>query len=300
MTTPSYVDTGTINALQQQMLLAYPNGGSEQQRNNLQAIIAATTNTLASSQRTDSNLHTDQANVLRVVTTEKQRLDDKKDSVNNAIAGQRRLISLNDSQRMKNNDYTTILMILVICFSILIALSIINKLVPVIPSIIIYVLYILVSVTAVIMIYTKYADIISRDNINYNEIDLQGPKIIDPVQLANQTEEAAAAAQDSPNANLLSTINFGGCVGPTCCDSGTVWNSENSVCRPSSSSSSSSSSAPSPFTTLDTAYMNGELLVPTTGGNGRNWANIRIDGNVRIGGNVSPNSPNEFVSYSVY
>ena len=241
----------------------------------LQTKITAGYNALSDSKKTAGNLFTEQTAMQKIVDTENNRLIKKKQTIDNALDGQRRLITLNDSYRLRNNDYTYILAVWVICFTILIALSIIRRNFPIIPSLLIDLLFIVFIFGSIIISYTKYLDISNRDRIYYNEINLDNPSILTPEQIAKQTADAQKAAKNAPAANLLSTINVGGCVGPLCCSGDSYWNPDLAVCT--------TGKLKAGFTTLDLAYGNGELLLKPT-----------------INDTILPNSPNEFDQYGKY
>jgi hypothetical protein len=210
--------------------------------------------------------------MLHIVNTEKNRLDQKKQTINNALDGQKRLIALNDSYRLRNNDYTSILVSVVICLTVLISLSILRRNFPIIPSLLIDIIYILAISVTLYICYNKYLDIINRDRIYYNEINLDGPNILTPEQIAKQTADAQQKAKNSSAANLLSTINVGGCIGPLCCSGESYWNPDLAICT--------TGNLKAGFTTLNLAYGNGELLLkPTTTDT------------------ILPNSPSEFDRY---
>lgn len=230
---------------------------------------------LSKSKTTSGNLHTEQSKMLNIVNVEKERLEKKKQSIDNALDGQKRLITLNDSYRLRNNDFSYILVAWTLCFTALIALSIIRRNFPIIPSVLIDILFIICLSAAIYVSYTKYLDISNRDRIYYNEINLDSPNILTPEQIAKQTADAQQKAKNSSAANLLSTINVGGCVGPLCCSGESYWNPDLAICT--------TGNVKTGFTTLDLAYGNGELLLKPT-----------------ITDNILPNGPNEFDRYFKY
>jgi hypothetical protein len=66
----------------------------------------------------------------------------------------------------------------------------------------------------------NYLDIQSRNNMDFNELDLAG--------LDNKV---GGNSKDASNGDLLSGLN--GCMGSSCCDPNTtVWDKGNGVCKP--------------------------------------------------------------------
>jgi len=122
------------------------------------------------------------------------------------------------------------------------------------------IIYIIILSISFIYIYLQYLDISSRDSLYYDKLNLKPPKILTPEEIAQQTLKNQEAAKYSNVSDLLGTINVGGCVGPLCCSGDTIWDANNSVCVKGSA-----------FTTLE-----------------------------NINEFIQPNSPNEFIRYSVY
>lgn len=121
-------------------------------------------------------------------------------------------------------------------------------------------IYIIILTLGIIYIYNKYVEISARDKLYYDKLNLTRPKILSATEIAEQTARNQEKAEYSSVSDLTSTINVGGCIGPLCCSGDTIWDSTNSVCIKGST-----------FTTLENIH---EI--------------------------VHPNSPNEFIKYSVY
>jgi hypothetical protein len=240
----------------------------------IQQKIQSSYNKLEQSKSTSNNLHTQQKKMINIVDTEKERLEKKKHSIDNALDGQKRLITLNESYRLRNNDYTTMLVTAVISFTVLLGSTMIGRNFPIIPSILIDIIYIITISITLYILYQKYMDILNHDRIYYNEINLDSPQMLTPEQIAKQTAAAQQNAVNSSKANLLSTINIGGCVGPLCCSGDSYWDATNSICTTGNTMAG--------FTTLNLAYGNGEFLLKPS---------------ITITDKIQPNSPNEFIRY---
>jgi len=277
---PSYIDINGIFQVEKNYLDTIRNNPNIDisQLNNLQAKLQAGHDSLASSNAATSQLYTEQDKVLGIINVEKDRLDRKKHSVTDALDGQNRLITLNESHRLRNNDYISMISTSVICLFLLVTCSAVGRLLPVIPPIVIDILYILIISITIYILYASYLAIQSRDKLYYNELNLAGPKILTADEIKKQNELAAAAAAAAPAANLLSTIANAGCVNALCCKGESVWDSVNSVCT---TGNLITGSVRTGFTTLDLAYLNGELLL--------NPERKMV---------VSPNTPHEFDRYS--
>jgi len=210
---------------------------------------------------------TQQDQVNQILQTENTRLTDKQASVQQALDGQKRIVSLNDSFRLKYAEYIKMLLVIVIALVIWVILSKLNR-IGLLPDVIYTILIILVLVIPGFICYFIYLDILGRDRMNFNELNIPPPNKLTPDEIRKQKE---AAAKDG---DLLGSINFGGCVGSECCSDGTKWDEGNSVCFGNSLAFGRSTTF-SGFSTISVSYKNGEFLPPTT-----------------------PNSPDEFTQYS--
>ena len=216
---------------------------------------------------------TNQSQVLGILTNETNRLNAKRDSINNAVQGQNRILALNESYRARYADYISILVIFITCFFIVIALSILSNAYPIIPSVIVTIITIIVILVGIYMGYSKYLDISTRDYLNHNELNIPPPVIL------SQAEAAAKQQAALNSGNLLGGMNVGICVGELCCAEGTVWNAESATCTVPGTTPTSG------FTTMNRENFDGKInLLPQ-----------QITGNLSI----SPNSPNEFSQYSI-
>ena len=215
---------------------------------------------------TTANILDHQNEMSKIITTEKQRLDLKKKTVDDALYSQQRMIDLNNSFRERYTDYTKILVIFVITLVAFLGIMILQKNLTIIPSILFTILSILVLVVGLFTVYFKYSDTTVRDKLNYSQLDLAPPDLPTPAQVTAEQAKNAAAG------NLLGTINIGGCVGPQCCSGNTIWDTVNSVCMIGNTVATGNCKI-STFITLDKAYTTGEYR-------------------------ALPNSPNEFEKYS--
>lgn len=167
-----------------------------------------------------------QQEMSSIIDEEKSRLEQKKQSIDNALVGKKRAIELNETYRMRQSQYTRIKIVIVIVLVICIALTLLNSRFPIVPSIIITLINMIVIVTGSIYCLFIYAAISSRSPMNYNELDLAGPAA------TTASDVAANQVAASKAGNLLGTINLLGCVGVACCSTGTKWDNEKSKCVP--------------------------------------------------------------------
>jgi len=234
---------------------------------------------------TDSVI-TQQNKVLDIVNTEHQRLKEKKQSVDNAMNGQKRILDLTDSNRLRQQSYTKLLVIFIITLVLFVGIMILSKYLPFIPEIVFELLAIIIISVSIYNSLYLYIDIQSRSNMNFNELDIP--------QLNNSVAgNAVVSGQGSGSiTDLLTGLN--GCKTSDCCGPQTIWDNVNNVCIPITttisasesmrgniiqSATGSTSSSISGFTTMSVAYLNDN----------------NIDVPIK---KLSPNNPYEFEKYT--
>jgi hypothetical protein len=167
-----------------------------------------------------------QQEVSSIINEEKSRLEEKKQSIDNALVGKKRAIELNDSYRMVQSQYIRIKIVIVLVLVICIVLTLLNRQFPIVPSIIVTLINMIVVIIGSIYCLFIYAAISSRSPMNYNELDLAGPAA------PTASEIAASQVAAGKAGNLLGTVNLLGCAGAACCFTGTKWDNEKSKCVP--------------------------------------------------------------------
>ena len=184
-----------------------------------------------------------QQEVSSIIDEEKKRLEQKKQSIDNALDGKRRAIDLNETYRMRQSQYLRIKIVMVIVLVICIVLTLLNRQFPIVPSIIVTLINLIVVLIGGVYCLFIYSSISSRSLMNYNDLDLAGP--------AAPTVSSIAASQvaASKAGNLLGTINIVGCVGSACCSAGTKWDNEKSMCVPDSASAAPAAPPATPSAT---------------------------------------------------
>jgi hypothetical protein len=190
-----------------------------------------------------------QTEMDNIVKTEKQRLDNKKQLVDQALESQHRALQLNDSYRQKYLYYTRIIMFIVLFLIVYIVLNAISKSLPFVPSFVFDILYFFLFLTLVFVIYFVYLDIVWRDNMNFNELGFIPPHTDSPEEIQ------AKIAQSSKIGDLLGTLNVVGCVGQSCCNPKyTKWDPASAMCTAIDAQG---------FTTMNIEY-NGQIILPNS------------------------------------
>lgn len=207
-----------------------------------------------------NSLYSQQKNMITILDNEQQRLNLKKNKIETAIDGKQRILDLNESYRARNADYIYLLAIFVLGLFILLCISQLMKMFQLSSEMGDLIYVIILSITLIYM-YSKYVKISGRDKLYYDKLNLKPPKILSAEEIKAQIERNQDNAQYSSVSDLMGTINVAGCVGPLCCSGDTIWDADNSVCVKKTSG----------FTTLE-----------------------------NIDEIIQPNSPNEFIHYSIY
>ena len=190
-----------------------------------------------------------QQEVSAIIDEEQQRLEQKKQSIDNALVGKKRAIDLNEAYRMRQSQMLKIKVVFVVVLAICIMTTLLSRRFPIVPSIIITLFNLIVILMGGIYCLFIYSSITSRSQVNYNELNLSGPQVeSDSDVIASQTAAGKAG-------NLLGTINTAGCKGAECCFEGTQWDNTKLKCVPvpATSASAASTAAPAPTAPTPTA-----------------------------------------------
>jgi len=172
------------------------------------------------------NVLTRQEEVNDIVTTEKDRLMLKKQSIDNALVGKKREIELNDSYQKKQAEYNKIKLAWVIALAISVLSILLKKQLSFVPSFIFDLVTIIVLFGASIYTISVLVEVSRREKINFNKLDLPEPV----ARTSDELRAAAAAAAKEEGGDLLSGMNLYGCVGSYCCSPGTKWDNDVSKC----------------------------------------------------------------------
>ena len=189
----------------------------------------------AANASTDSTL-TRQQDVIDIVNSEKNRLQAKQQGVDNAAFGQKRAVELNNSNRLRQNSYTNLLIILIITLSLFVGIMIASNYLTFVPQVVFDILSIIVISVGIYIALYSFLDIQSRNNMDFNQLNLPG--------LKNSTAGNTIAAGAGSSTNLITGST--GCVGSDCCGPKTNWDQENSICVQG-------------FTTMSFSYNKGDI-----------------------------------------
>ena len=212
-----------------------------------------------------------QQDIINIIDAEKQRLLLKKQTIDDSLQQQKRLIQLNNSYRLRYTDYIKIMLIITFVIIIYVGIILAQRYLSFIPSIVFEVILILFIPVSMIILYYKFRNLMMHNNMNYDEIDFKQPNILSAQEKLGEQVKARESQQKS--GDLLGGLS--GCIGKDCCGETTQWDSGNLVCV----------GATNGFTTIDYAVINGD---------------INVIGLKTLNDTIMPNSPNEFKDYAKY
>ena len=221
----SRFDLSTIIDLQKQYatdLDAIDKSGEKNYIDSLNVHLNELHNQLDKSQLNSERILLKQRNVNNILNTEKTRLQEKKANVDDAIQGQKRMINIHKSYSKKYAAYNSITFAIILAVLIYMAIVFIQKYFDnIIPDFMINTLYVILIATTIIFIVFKTVEIATRDDMNYDRIDVPPPN-------TDGTGSGSGFGEGDLSAGLVHGI----CKGESCCNHGTFFNYELGKCVP--------------------------------------------------------------------
>jgi len=161
-----------------------------------------------------------QEQVNAILERENGRLADRKNAIDQAEMGQKRLVDLTTNATLRNKAMNKIYVVITIAILCYLGIRLlINS--GMVPEKVTDILFIILVTGSAILIINMYYDYDRRNNMDYNMIDLGEPKKL----------TGSATATDAAAKNLLES-RFNGCVKEACCTDGSTFNEKYSVCVP--------------------------------------------------------------------
>ena len=159
-----------------------------------------------------------------ILVEENNRLRYKKDNIDSAIQGQKRIINLNNSYSKRVAAYTRIVMFAVFAFTIMIIATLLKRRFPAMSDSVVNIVYILM-ISAVI-IYSVYGFMLirSREVTDFDKLNLPAPA----TAIQETKDERIKRLNSMIAGGKLSKFTFD----PNkMCISGSEWDSVNSTCK---------------------------------------------------------------------
>jgi hypothetical protein len=160
------------------------------------------------------NALTKQTSMMDMVKSENQRLTNKKNTIDQAVENQKRIIYFNDNSRKVSSAWLRIIITITLALGALFLVNVISHH-GYLPDMLFNLLVVAIISITILMVFIYYKGIRARDNYNFDELRLKPPTMADP----------NATADPPSNIALPAT-----CIGSQCCiiatdeDPGTHWN----------------------------------------------------------------------------
>jgi len=267
------------------------NGSTLSQRaiNNVAGNLSALGNTISSSSVLPTLTYQNEVN--QILERENSRLGERKQAIDAAEMGQKRLVDLTTSATLRNKAVNK--MYVVITIAVLIYLGIrlmINS--GSVPEKVTDIMFIFLVTGTTILLINMYYDYDRRNNMDYNMINLGEPKQI-----------GANSASAASSANLLES-RFNGCVKESCCPQGSKYNDKFSICVPDLPPNDGVTKPGFKYFIVTKSWEDPSMC----GSSGYSFPDLACKGNTVAGFTTisatsdiaKPNFPDEFVDYNLY
>lgn len=210
-----------LSTQQQQQIIEKMNQLSNM-RVNLYQTLSGVNNYFENALNTSIGSLKEQVVAISIVENElnraKNRLEILEQEKNNKI----RLVEINTYYGDKYAEHSQLMKIIIFTLIPVIILALLNNK-GILPNTIYYILVIIVSLIGAVFFWKRFASIIMRDNMNYQEYNWY----FDP----NSAPTSTSTTTDDP---WDSGVDLGTCVGDACCSSGLTYDSSMNQCVSSS------------------------------------------------------------------
>jgi hypothetical protein len=182
----------------------------------LQTNINSLNNNLKTIQGQSNATLSQQQSMNQIVSNETIRLNDKKQTVDNAYSSQQRAIYMNENIQKRYSAYTKIIIIWVIAAFVLFILNLIEPYMTFLPPLFFPLKYITIFSTVFIFSFIIYMDIQKHERLDYD-------------RLYNKPLDASFS-DISGYSDSSYNYSMAGCINEECCATGTVWDSSSGTC----------------------------------------------------------------------
>jgi hypothetical protein len=207
-----------LNSEQQQQIVEKMNQLSNM-RINLYQTLSGVNNYYESALNSSVDTLKDQEQAIRIVESElnkaKSRLQILEEEKNNKI----RLVEINTYFGDKYAEHTQLMKIIIYMLVPIIILALLNNK-GILPSKIYYILIVIISLIGGYFFWRRFASIIMRDNMNYQEYAWS----FDPNKISTN------ATNDTSDPWNTTSLNIGTCIGNACCATGLIYDTNINQC----------------------------------------------------------------------
>ena len=175
---------------------------------------------------TTRDIVTHQNDVVKMITNETDRLNQKKSNIDNAIEGQKRMITLNDSYKMKYRYYLYMVVTVLVTTVLYVVIRFLSKVLPGVPGAVWDLLLIIIFTVAVYILYTSWVDIGRRDTMNFNKLSYSQPR-------KEEAKANSSITQVTSDGEVNTNTEEATCAGEDCCfGDDIVFDPQAGVCVP--------------------------------------------------------------------
>jgi hypothetical protein len=259
--------------------------------NNIGANLANLGNTVSNSSVLSTLTYQNEVN--SILERENNRLAERKQAIDAAEMGQKRLVDLTTSQTLRNKAINNMYIVITIAILVYLGIQLLIK-TGVVSTFITDIMFIFLVTGTVITLVTMYYDYDRRNNMDYNIINLGDPK------------QMTGSATDSSSARNLLDVRFSGCIKDACCAEGTTFNDKYSICVPNLPPNDGTQNSGFKYFIVSKSWEDPATKCLT---NGYSLTDLSCNGNVVSGFTTmststsdyaKPSGPNEFVDYNLY
>jgi hypothetical protein len=119
---------------------------------------------------------TKQKQVNNILQSELDRLATKKGQLDEAQKGQMRVLMMNESYRKRQAEYIKLIIAVVFVFALVIVMRYVREIFNILPDALYTLIHILLFAGLIIYSFIIYINVSSREKINFDRLDIPGPK----------------------------------------------------------------------------------------------------------------------------
>jgi len=145
------------------------------------------------------------------------------------LDGQKRMIMLNESYRMKYSHYLRMVIAVLTITILFVIIKFLSTKLSIVPGAVWDLILIIVFTLGIIYIYYVFSDMQRRDNMNFNKLFFLAP---DPEKASSQA--TLQTQNDTGRQSLLKSFSLGEstCKGDDCCEGSDLqYNSDTNTCQ---------------------------------------------------------------------
>jgi len=166
---------------------------------------------------------TKQSQVDALLEDEITRLNTKESQIEQAQEGQRRVLMLNESYRMRQAEYTKLIIASVFVFAVVILIKYLRASFTILPDTVYTLIHIILFSALIIYAMVIYINVSSRERTNFNRLDIPTPDVVNTA-----AEKRRKARED--DGNLMGISDSELCKGAACCNDDTKWDATTTRC----------------------------------------------------------------------